>query len=193
MLYTYWMAMISMTCAAQTISALEKLPSKYLVSYGDPDAPIKIVEYFSFQCPHCITLFRKEFKEIESKFIDTKRVFWVFHPVPADLVTVQGMICMAALNDHQKTLYLETLLEEAEPDSPQNTSLIMSTVMEVFKKPIPELQDETFIQNTEAFLDAFTFLSQDEKIMAVPTIEVDSKLFPKDVPDFKFVQSMVTP
>jgi len=171
--------------------SLEKLSEKYLVSYGNPNAPVKIVEYFSFQCPHCLALFRSDFKKIEEKYIDTQKVYWVFHPIPTDLTTVQGMVCLASLNELQKKLYLETMLEEAELNQPQVTALIMIKVMEIFKMPISNLNDENFLQKTDAFLDAFEFLVQDEKILAVPTIEVDSKLFKNEVPDFEFVQSIV--
>lgn len=176
--------------ASRLCCALDPLPEKYLVAYGSPDAPIKITEYYSFQCPHCLSLFRRDFKKIET-YIDSKKVYWIFHPVPADLVTVQGMICMERLNPRHKKLYLETMLAEADASNPETTVLIMSKVMEIFKQPVPELQDEKFIEQTESFSDAFTFLTQKEKIMAVPTIEVNQKLFPQEVPDFEFVQSII--
>lgn len=182
--------MLVTPCFAQA-AVLKKLPEKYQVAYGDPNAPIKIVEYFSFQCPHCLSLFRSDFKVIEEAYIDTKKVYWVFHPIPADLVTVQGMVCMENLNGKQKKLFLETLLEGAEASSPQITALIMSKTMEIFALPIPGLQNEDYLQKTNAFFDAFNFLTQEEKVLAVPTIEVDLKLFPKEVPDFDFVQSVV--
>ena len=173
------------------IFSLNKLSEAYLVSYGEPNAPMKIVEYFSFQCPHCLSLFRKDFKKIKEAFIDSKKVYWVFHPIPTDIVTVQGMVCMATLNNHEKKLYLETLLEEAEANNPQLNSKIMLKVMEIFKKPIPKLLDEDFLQETDAFSDAFSFLTQEEKVVAVPTIEVNLKLFQDEVPDFEFVNSIV--
>ena len=174
-----------------TCFGLESLPDKYLIAYGSPDAPVKIIEYFSFQCPHCLSLFRRDFKRIETSYIDTKKVYWVFHPVPADLITVQGMICMERLSPRHKKLYLETMLAEAEANNPDTTALIMIKVMEILKQPLPELQNEPFIEQTESFSDAFAFLSQEEKIHAVPTIEVNQKLFPQEIPDFEFVQRIV--
>lgn len=172
-------------------SAIEKLHEKYLVSYGDPTAPIHIIEYFSFQCPHCLSLFKKDFRRIEETFIRPNRVYWTFHPIPTDLNTVQGMICLASLESSKKKLFLETLLEEGEANNPDYTSLIMLKVMELIEKPIPKLNNEDFIEQTDAFLDAFTFLTQKDKIQAVPTFTVNSKLFPKEVPDFEFVNTVV--
>lgn len=69
MICVIWLSVLMLCSQA---SAFEKLNDKYLVSYGDPKAPMQIVEYFSFQCPHCLSLFRKDFKRIEEAFIDSK-------------------------------------------------------------------------------------------------------------------------
>ena len=37
----------------------QKLPLAYTISYGDPQAPIHVVEYFSFSCPQCLALLKK--------------------------------------------------------------------------------------------------------------------------------------
>ncbi|MFI5343142.1 MAG: thioredoxin domain-containing protein [Chlamydiales bacterium] len=172
-------------------TALEKLPDKYLVTFGDPDAPIKVIEYYSFQCPHCIALFRSDFKRIHSEYINSKEVHWTFHPIPTDLATVQGLVCMSNLSETQKRLYLEAILEETEIGDPSITALMMIKAMKLFEKPLPKLQDQGFLENTDAFLDAFMFLKQGEEITAVPTIEVNSKLYQKEVPDFDFIKSIV--
>lgn len=170
---------------------MEKLQDKYQISYGDPNAPIKIVEYFSFQCPHCLSLFRKDFKRIEKSLIDSKEVHWIFHPIPSDLVTVQGMVCLAKLNAGYKKIFLEAVLEEAEADNSDFTSLIMLKVMELLKNPISELNNKDFLEKTDAFHDAFNFLVQEDQISAVPTIEVNGKLIPKELPEYEFVQKIV--
>jgi protein-disulfide isomerase len=183
----FYVIFLLMFCARAL--AIEPLQEKYLVSYGDPQAPIKIVEYFSFQCPHCLALYRKDFKRVAEAFVDTKKVHWTFHPIPTDLVTVQAMVCLSKLSLHHKKIFLETLLEEAE--GPHLTVLIMSKVMELLHHPILDLSDEEFLQNSDAFADAFAFLNQAEKISAVPTIRVNAKLYPDELPDFELIQRVV--
>lgn len=86
------------------LMAFEKLPDPYLVQYGNPQAPLNIVQYFSFTCPHCIALFRKQFQHIKEDYIETEKISWVFHPVPMDLLTLQGMDCLSKLSEREKDL-----------------------------------------------------------------------------------------
>lgn len=174
----------------QISCSFERLHEKYLVTFGDPEAPLKVTEYYSFQCPHCIALFRKDFKKIQEEYIHSKNIYWTFHPIPADLLTVQGLVCLSQLNEDQKRLYLEAILEEAEIADPNITALMMIKAMELFGKPLPKLQEENFLQNAEAFRDAFEFLTQGEEISAVPTIEVNAKLFPNEIPTLDFIKTI---
>lgn len=84
------------------VFSMEKLPSEYLVKYGDPQAETKIIEYFSLSCPDCIKCFIHEFKPIQKEFIDTRKASWAFHPNPADLLTLQAMVCLEKLTEKEK-------------------------------------------------------------------------------------------
>jgi len=54
------------------------------IAMGDPNAPIKIVEYASFTCPHCATFHANVFPELKANFIDTGKVHFTFRPVYFD-------------------------------------------------------------------------------------------------------------
>jgi hypothetical protein len=169
------------------LSGLEKLDSAYLISYGNPNAPIKLVHYFSFTCPTCVSLFRDEWDEIKDTLIDTGKVHWTFHPVPADLLTVQGMECLQHLSEREKKIFFEALFAEMHVESPELSALLMEKGMELFKKPIPGLRDRSYLEKTDAFMSAFNFLKQTEKIIAVPTAEINGKMYPKEMPDREFL------
>jgi hypothetical protein len=47
---------------------------------GDPNAPIKVVEYADFQCPSCQQVFLVLEPEIIKKYINTGKVFYTFEP-----------------------------------------------------------------------------------------------------------------
>jgi glutaredoxin len=174
---------------ASLLSA-ESLPEKYLIPYGNPTAETKIVEYFSFICPHCISLFRKDFRKIRETYIDNGKIYWEFHPVPLDLVTVQSLVCLGDLSEREKRIFLEALLDEIESDDTNLTSLMMIKAMELFQKPKPRLRDDEFLENHPAFTDAFNFVKEN-RIEAVPTVEVNGKKYPTDVPDLSFVKGVL--
>jgi len=158
------------------------------VSFGNESAPNKITEYFSFACPHCVALFRKDFSNIKEKLINQNQVRWIFHPVPVDLQTVQAMICLENLSLPEKRLFLEVLLEEADMEDPDITSQLMKRAMEILKKPIPQLEQKEFISDQPAFQSAFTFLKQEDIVKTIPSVEINGKFFPEEIPECSFVE-----
>ena len=40
------------------------------MTLGNPDAPVKIVEYASFTCPHCATFHLDVLPNIKEKYLD---------------------------------------------------------------------------------------------------------------------------
>lgn len=169
--------------------SFEKLDARYCVTYGDKEAPLKIVEFFSFQCPYCIRLFKEDFQHIQSALIDTGKISFQFHPVPQDLATVQAMVCFEKLDETEKKLFLEVIFEEAVPSDQELMTKLMITAMNVFKKPIPELSDHSFIQDHPLMEKIFQFLKQ-EKILAVPSLEANSRLFSQEIPSFQFINAL---
>ena len=168
----------------------EPLVQSYCIGYGDPHAKIKVREYFSFSCPQCIRLFKQDFSAVKERYIEAKNVYWEFHPVPMDLLTVQAMVCLQNLNEQEKQMFLEAVLAESE-DVPANIiTMMMQKAMEIFRKPIGKLQDIDYVEKTVAFADAFKFLNQEKTVREVPTIEVDGEQF-NEMPDMKLVDQII--
>lgn len=44
------------------------------IVYGDPNAPVTVVEYASLTCPHCATFSKEHFPEFKKKYIETGKV-----------------------------------------------------------------------------------------------------------------------
>ncbi len=53
-------------------------------SLGSPDAPVKVVEYASFTCPHCATFHANVFKKLKTDYIDTGKVHFPLREVYFD-------------------------------------------------------------------------------------------------------------
>jgi protein-disulfide isomerase len=53
-------------------------------SLGSPDAPVKIVEYASFTCPHCASFHANVFKSLKTEYIDTGKVHFTLREVYFD-------------------------------------------------------------------------------------------------------------
>ena len=53
-------------------------------SLGSPDAPVKIVEYASYTCPHCAAFHAAVFKDLKKDYIDTGKVQFTLREVYFD-------------------------------------------------------------------------------------------------------------
>ncbi len=173
------------------VVAVEKLDNVYLVSYGDLNAEVQITSYYSFSCPHCVALFRDEFIDLKSQYLDNNKLHFIFHPIPADLLTVQAMVCLEKLPDIKKQIFLEVLLAEVNLGDQEYSALLMIKAMEILGNPIPSLSDRAYLSQTNAFNAAFKFLKQDEKILEVPTVEVNGDLYKKEIPTIEFIKTFL--
>jgi len=174
-----------MICHFSFASSFEPLPSDYTVTFGDTEAKIKIVEYFSFTCPHCLAIYRQDFACIKAKYIDPGKATWFFHPVPMDKLTVQAMDCLSKLSEKDKQIFLEAILDIIPED--ESAVLYLQKAMELFENPLPDLQEKNYLSKTKAFQDAFLFIKQEDKVSALPTVAINGRLYLKEVPDFAFI------
>jgi protein-disulfide isomerase len=67
---------------------------------GDPKAPITLIEYASFTCPHCAHFHTEILPEIKKKWIDTGKVKLIYRDFPLDQVAAKAsQIAECAGND----------------------------------------------------------------------------------------------
>jgi Thioredoxin len=152
------------------------LDSKYTICYGNPKAPIHIVEYFSFGCASCLRTFAGEFESLRETYMDTGRVYWVMHPHPVDLITVQAMVCLDSLNDHQRRVFLEAVVLEHDRSPEFGLLKLMTAAMDVLKVHIPDVTDATVLQSTPAFKAAFSYQQAKATFSGTPTIFINGRL-----------------
>ena len=54
------------------------------MSMGNPDAPVTVIEYASFTCPHCRAFHEGPFKELRANYIDTGKINFIYREVYFD-------------------------------------------------------------------------------------------------------------
>lgn len=54
------------------------------MTMGDENAPVTVIEYASFTCPHCASFHQSQFKDLKADFIDTGKVRFIYRDVYFD-------------------------------------------------------------------------------------------------------------
>ncbi|MEL7139667.1 MAG: DsbA family protein [Pseudomonadota bacterium] len=72
------------TLAPGALRAQEIEPILGDVILGSPDAPVTVIEYASYTCPHCAAFHRDTFPAIKEKYIDTGQVKFIMREVYFD-------------------------------------------------------------------------------------------------------------
>lgn len=54
------------------------------MTMGPQDAPVTVVEYASYTCPHCATFHKGPLKQLKSEYIDTGKVHFIYREVYFD-------------------------------------------------------------------------------------------------------------
>ncbi|MCA8867387.1 MAG: DsbA family protein [Rhodobacteraceae bacterium] len=71
------------TTSEETTSTTADVNIKEM-TLGADDAPVTIVEYASYTCPHCANFNQGVFKQLKSEYVDTGKVRFVIHDVYFD-------------------------------------------------------------------------------------------------------------
>lgn len=51
------------------------------MTMGPEDAPVTVIEYASFTCPHCATFHDKQLKQLKADYVDTGKVHFIYRDV----------------------------------------------------------------------------------------------------------------
>jgi len=54
------------------------------MALGNPDAPVTVIEYASYTCPHCARFHEGPFKQLKADYIDTGKINFVYREVYFD-------------------------------------------------------------------------------------------------------------
>lgn len=72
---------VPLAAAVPGIALAQSAPAIAEMSVGDPNAPVTLVEYGMFTCPHCAAFAQEVYPKIKENYIDTGKVRLVFREV----------------------------------------------------------------------------------------------------------------
>jgi len=187
-------ALIILFLFSSSVFSMEKIDSKYCIQYGNPKAPIQIIEYFSFTCPSCMKIINKDFEKIKEDYLsEDGDIFWIFHPYPQDIFTIQTMLTFENLNEFDKIVLMEALcktIKDTRKLPTESWTKHLNNYNKGLGLPVHDYNNMDYLSTTKAFRAAFNFLTQDGVIKEVPTVEVNGVIFDR-MPTRDFIDNKI--
>lgn len=162
---------------------------KYTLSFGNPNAPIKIHKFFSFACPSCLTFHKHHYPLIKKEFIETGLVYWTFVPYVMDVDTLYVMAASAVCDDDLKLKIFESIMENTlswtEDDNKENIIQILKSCGvsdELILETFEEAKYESVLRESFDFQEGIlidgtpTLFINGEEIPGIPGAKKLSKI-----------------
>lgn len=96
--------------------AYAEIPKDFMTprTLGNPQAKVHIQEWYSLTCVHCGRFAHEIFPQIQSKYIDTGKVFYSFKDFPLDKVALKAAIVARSLPIEQYKPFVFALLNNLD-------------------------------------------------------------------------------
>lgn len=106
-------AALSRAYAADDAKA-EKAAETNEIIYGDPDAPVTIVEYASLTCPHCANFHTTMLPLLKERLLDTGKAKLVFKDFPLDQLALRASVLIRCNTGTRSRAMLDVLFKTQE-------------------------------------------------------------------------------
>ena len=77
---------------------------------GRPDAPVRVVEYFSLTCSHCAAFYRDTMPQVKQKLVEPGTVRFVYRDFPLDRLALAAAVVARSLPPERYEPFVGALL-----------------------------------------------------------------------------------
>ncbi len=123
------LAMVARRALAQSVSPPDLATLMSDRSFGDPKAPVTVLEFFSLTCTHCAAFAREVMPDITEKLVDTGKVRFVYHDYPLDQIALTAAMVARALPPERYEPFVSALFASQDrwafaPDGGNSTDAL---------------------------------------------------------------------
>ena len=83
---------------------------------GNPDAPVTVIEYASYTCPHCATFHKGPYKQLKADYIDTGKINFIYREVYFDRYGLWASMIARCGEDQDRFFGISDLLYERQAE-----------------------------------------------------------------------------
>lgn len=145
---------------------------------GDKSAPITIIEYSSFTCPHCAAFHEEVFPYLEEKYLKTGKASIVLRPFFWDSAAAKAALLSNCVPDALKLKMTETLFAGqqvwiGDAEGPQEGLVKIARQAQISREGFQACLDDT--KNKEWGQRHYIEASQDYSITSTPTFMINGE------------------
>ncbi len=148
------------------------------MAQGSPDAPVTLIEYASFTCPHCAAFHASQYPQLKTDYIDTGKVRFVFREVYFDRFGLWASM-IARCGGEMRFFGIADMIYEQQQDwiAGGDPAMIAENLRTIGRTAGMDdatldacMQDEVSAQTLVAW---FTENSTRDEVTATPTLFID--------------------
>jgi len=148
--------------------------------FGDPAAPVTVIEYHSLTCGNCQNFYMKVMPEIKREFIDTGKVKFAYREFPLDRVALTASIlAYCSGSDDRYFAFIDTFYRTKEQWAHDKDPIKKLGMLGALGGvPLAKFQqcqdDKTFV---DAILQQRMKGEKEFKVQGTPTFVIDGKTY----------------
>ncbi len=150
------------------------------MTLGDADAPVEVIEYASFTCPHCATFHAGPFEQLKADYIDSGKVRFTYREVYFDRLGLwAGMV--ARCGGEERYFGIAGLIYEQQRDWTQGEPAAVAENLRRIGRTAG-LSDEqldaclTDADAAQALVAAYEANAERDRIRSTPSFLIDGEL-----------------
>ncbi|MCF3596035.1 DsbA family protein [Rhodobacteraceae bacterium LMO-12] len=144
---------------------------------GAEDAPVTVIEYASFTCPHCANFHMNQGKQLKSEYIDTGKVRFIYRDVYFDRVGLWAAMLARCESDRFFGITDMLYSKQSEWLASSDPVVLAGSLRKMGKiAGLSEERVDACMQDADkakALVDWFETNAEADNIEATPTVLVD--------------------
>ncbi|PYB77135.1 MULTISPECIES: DsbA family protein [Rhizobium] len=167
-------------------AALKPGPLKEM-TLGDPNAPVKIIEYMSMTCPHCAHFHETTFDAIKTKYVDSGKAYFVLRefPFPQDTASLAAFMLARCTTEDKFFPFVSMFLKQQRAWAAPDNGDVRSAMLQLSK--LGGFTQETFdacLTNAKLAGDVSAVRdrgAQEFGVNSTPTFLINGKAYSGDM------------
>jgi protein-disulfide isomerase len=83
-----------------------------MLTIGNADAPVTILEFSSLSCPHCASFHKNTLGALKKDYVDTGKVKFVFYDFPLNQQALHGTLLLQCVDGQDRYALMEMLFDQ---------------------------------------------------------------------------------